>query len=205
MSSTFALPHMLAEERTPLVEALLGIISGQAEQIAKQAEQIQRAKEQIQALRDEVAIGKGLKPKPKIPTSKLEESQTKDEAGKSSNEKRAGSAKRTQTEGLEIHETVTLNPEGLSEDWVCKGYNDFIVQGLGIETHNIQYRRGRWRKPNGETVMAPLPADVSSHFSATLLSSSQHQDFACRVTQPLLLDQLREIGIAISSGQLKDI
>ena len=199
MSFLFTLPPIPTEERTPLVELLLGII-------AAQAEQIQRAKEQIQALSDEIAILKGLKPKPKIPKSSLEGDESQEGKGKpSGGEKRHGSAKRSKTEELAIHSTVTLVPAGITDDWIFKGYNDFIVQGLMIDSHNTKYRRGRWLTPAGETVMAPLPPEVSGHFSATLISYVQHQYFACRVTQPLLLEQLREIGIDISSGQLNAI
>ena len=53
--------------------------------------------------------------------------------------------------------------------------------------------------------MAPLPNLVSGHFDPVLISYVQDQYFACRVTQPLLLEQLREIGIDISSGQLNEI
>jgi len=111
MSSDFTLPEIPERERTPLVQALLGIIAKQAEQIAKQAEQIQRAKEQIQALRDEVAALKGEKAKPKIPKSKLEgkgNGEGKDKKGEDG--KRAGSAKRSKTAELEIHETINLVP-----------------------------------------------------------------------------------------------
>lgn len=206
MSPNFALPPIPPGEISPLVEALLGIIRGQAEQLVKQAEHIQRAKEQIQALSDEIAILKGLKPKPKIPKSKLEDPSAGGGKGKNGGDgKRAGSAKKSKTDELKIHETIALSPDVIADDWVFKGYNDFVVQGLVIEPHNIKYRRGRWITPDGETIMAPLPAEVYSHFSATLISYIQHQYFACRVTQPLLLDQLREIGIDISSGQLNEI
>lgn len=206
MLQQLTLPPIPDEERTPLVEALLGIIVLHAEQITKQAEKIQLGKEQIQALRDEIAILKGLKPKPKIPKSKLEGTGTGGKEGKKGNSgKRAGSAKRPKTGELEIHEIVPLTPSGVKDDWIFKGYNDFVVQGLVIEPHNVKYRRGRWLTPDGDTIMAPLPDHVSGHFDSVLISYIQHQYFSCRVTQPLLLEQLREFGIDISSGQLNQI
>ena len=107
------------------IELLVGIV-------VNQSEQLQRAKEQIQALRDEIAVLKGNKPRPQIPKSKLEGKKAKKDRKKNDDCKRAGSAKRSKTAQLEIHETVTLNPESLGKDWVFKGYCDFFVQGLII-------------------------------------------------------------------------
>lgn len=174
--------------------------------VAIQAEQLHLAKEQIQALRDEIAILKGQKPRPKIPKSNLEgKDQQKDGDKKESEGKRPGSAKRSKTGELAIHETIKLNPDGVQPDWIFKGYSDFVVQGLVIEPHNTRYQRARWLTPSGETVMASLPQDVLGHFDSTLISFIQHQYFACRVTQPLLLDLIRDLGIDISAGQLNEI
>ena len=115
MAQQFTLPSIPDEERTPLVNALLGIIS-------LQAEQIQLAKEQIRALRDEVAVLKGLKKKPKIPKSKLEgpgPDGNKDKQGK--NGKRPGSAKRSKTSELEINDSVKVPLEGVNDGWEFKG------------------------------------------------------------------------------------
>jgi len=204
MSPELSFFEIAVAERTPTVNRLVGIIEQQAAQLAAQAELLQRAKEQIQALSDEIAILKGLKPRPKIPKSKIEGKDAEPKNGQDAG-KRAGSVKRSKTAELTIHETVTLNPDGLGESWVFKGYCDFVVQGLVIEPHNIKYRRGRWVSPEGETLIAPLPPAVSGHFSSTLVSYIQHQYFSCRVTQPLLLDQLREMGIDISSGEINEI
>ena len=209
-NNDFKIPDIPENEMTPLVKLLLAIIANQStviakqsEQISKQAEQIQRAKEQIQGLRDDIAVLKGEKGKPKIPKSTLEDpDKGKD---KNPNEKRPGSVKRSKTAELVIHETICLTPDGVKADWIFKGYNDFNVQGLVIEPHNTRYRRGRWLTPEGETVIADLPGHVSNHFDSVLISYIQHQYFACRVTQPLLLGQLHEIGIDISSGQLNEI
>jgi len=174
--------------------------------VAMQAEQLHLAKEQIQALRDEIAILKGQKPRPKIPKSNLEGKESQKDDDKKENEgKRPGSAKRAKTEELVIHETIKLEPDGIQPEWIFKGYSAFVVQGLVIEPHNIKYQRARWLTPSGETITASLPQEVSGHFDSTLISFIQHQYFACRVTQPLLLDLIRDLGIDISAGQLNEI
>ena len=195
MGAFLNLPQIPENERTPLVEILLKIIEKQSEQIAKQSEDIQK-------LKDEIAILKGNKPKPKIPKSKIENPQKKKKGGK---EKRAGSAKRKKTKDIPIHEMHVMQPSKIPCGSVFKGYQDFIVQGLRISPHNIKYRRARYSTPDGSDIIAELPACVSGHFDAELKSFIHFQYFSCRVTQPLLLEQLREFGVDISSGQLNNI
>ena len=115
--------------------------------VVSQAELLQRAEEQIQPLSDEIAVLKGNKPRPKIPKSKLEGKGAKSDEKKDPDDKRPGSTKRSKTAQLEIHETVSLNPDGVKKGWIFKGYSDVIVQGLIIEPHNTKYRRARWLTP----------------------------------------------------------
>jgi hypothetical protein len=37
----------------------------------------------------------------------------------------------------QIHETIPIEPEYIPKGSLFKGYNDFVVQGLKIETHNV--------------------------------------------------------------------
>ena len=55
--------------------------------------------------------------------------------------------------------------------------------------------------------MAPLPADVlpGSHFGPDLICYILHQYHHQHVTQPLLLEQLHQLGIDISAGELNRI
>ena len=38
-----------------------------------------------------------------------------------------------------------------------KGYEDFVVQDLIVQSKTVLLRRERWQLPTGETVVAPLP------------------------------------------------
>ena len=49
------------------------------------------------------------------------------------------------------------------------------------------------------------PPEIDGHFDNTLKTFILHQYHHCHVTQPLLLEQLREWGADISSGQLNNI
>jgi len=189
MSKGLKIPDIPENERTPLVVHLL-------EAIRYQSELIQR-------LRDEIAILKGDKPKPDIKPSGMEKGEKKNTD--SSDGKRPGSSKRSKTKELEIHEVVLLAPEHIPGGSLFKGYKGCVVQGIIIKPHNILYRLQRWKRPDGSYIEGQLPPCVQGHFDPSLISYIQYQYFQCHVTQPLLLEQLREFGIDISSGQISQI
>src|SRR5205085_8936630 len=73
-----------------------------------------------------------------------------------------------------------------------------------IEARNTRYRREPWPLPDGTTRLAPLPGELApgSHFGPTLRTFILHQYHSQRVTQLRLLEQLHQLGIDISAGQL---
>lgn len=189
-------PDIPDEERTPVVARLLEIN--------------QLLREVVQALRDENAQLKGEKPKPKIRPSKLEDpSRGKGKDKRKDKGKRPGSAKRSKTVELEIHETVIVEAAGVPAGSTFKGYEDYTVQGLVIEVRNTLFRRERWLTPDGESIVAPLPSEVQilngGHFDLSLIRFVLYQYHHAHVTQPLILEQLQDLGVDISSGQISRI
>lgn len=176
------------EERTPLVDRLLRMVEEQ------QAE--------IRALRDEIARMKGLPRRPAIRPSTLNASHPDPSHKKKRRGKRPGSAKRQKTAELTIHETIPVPLEGLPEGTQQNGYEDFVVQDLEIKAHNVCYRRLRYLLPDGSSQTAPLPAHVQGHFGAGLRSYVLYQHHQNGVTQPLLHEELLDLGIDISTGQI---
>ena len=176
-----------AEGRTPLVEALLRVI------------------EQLEA---EVRRLKGL---PEPPKRQPEPSPLNDPNGPPSasgkkkpttpDGKRPGSAKRSKTRHLVVHD-VPLPLDSLPDGTRFLGYQDFTVQDLQIESHNTRYRRCRYQLPDGTILTAPLPKDVTSHFGPALRQYVLYQHFHNHVTQPLLHEELLELGVDISAGQV---
>mgnify|MGYP001046048576 FL=1 len=197
-----------AEEQTPLVEALLGVV----EKLQKENEQLrlenERLRRRVDQLEEEVRRLKGLpeKPKRKPEPSGLERptppSQGGDKKRKPRQGRRPGSAKRSKTAELPIHESVPLKLEGLPPGTEFIDYRDFTVQDLRVEPYNTRYRRGRYRLPDGTFVTAGLPEGVTSHFGPTLRQYVLYQHFHNQVTQPLLHEELRELGVDISAGQV---
>src|SRR5436190_1822431 len=192
------LPPIPEAERTPLVEALLGIIDAQQQRL-------QELEETVGKLRDEIALLKGQKPRPKIAPSRLEAPPPKPPPAPG--DKRPGSAKRSKTASfvrpIEVKIPFPDPPPGSTS----KGYEEYFVQELVITGKVTRYLRERILTPDGKTLLAPLPDDVlpAGHFGPTLIAHILHQHHHCNVTQPLLLEQLRELGIDISAGQLHNI
>lgn len=191
MAKTPLIPDITEEERTPVVTQLLEIMRYQAEL--------------IQSLRDEIAVLKGNKPRPNIKPGKMEKGTKGNKDKEASEGKRPGSTKRSKKEQLKVHKTIPLPAENIPEGSRFKGYRDVIVQGIIIQSHNIRYRIERWETPEGSYVEGKLPSTVQGHFDSTLISYIFYQYYQCHVTQPLLLEQLHEFGVEISSGQISRI
>ena len=191
------IPKIPEEEKTPIILQLLEIIEQQSETIILLVEENQQ-------LKDEIARLKKQKPKPKIRPSTLEKS-PQDQERKEPSEKRPGSDKRSKTSETIIHKTIRIAPEFIPPGSTFKGYQTYTVQGIKIEPYNIRYLLERWQTPDGIYIVGKLPPEVQGHFSAELKSYILYQYHHCHVTQPLLLEQLREWNVDISSGQLNRI
>jgi len=185
-------------ERTPLVVALLAIIDAQQQRLAF-------LEEEVQKLRDEIATLKGQKPRPTISPSQLETPPPKPPP--TEGEKRPGSQKRSKKDVFLNPKTVVLpfpdRPAGAKND----GYEEYFVQDLVIHGTATLYLRERIVTANGEYLLTPLPDSVppGSHFGADLIAYMLYQHRDCNVTQPLLREQLLELGIDISTGQIDRI
>lgn len=190
MKLTIDIPKIPEEEKSELVVLLLEIIRQQGEI--------------IQGLKDEIARLKGHNPRPPIKPSRLEPA--KKEKPKGDNQKRPGSDKRHKSAELVINEELKVPAAQVPGGSTFKGYKDFIVQDLRIHFHNIKYLLECWQTPEGDYVIADPPAELNGkHFGIELVRFILYQYHHCHVTQPLLLEQLREIGVDISAGHLSNI
>jgi transposase IS66 family protein len=187
---TVPLPDISEAECTPLVRQLLDIIG--------------HLQNRIQELEDEILRLKGLKSRPTIAPSPLE---TPPRPPRDPGQKRPGSAKRLKTAQLTITDEVVVPLADPPPGSTFKGYEDFVGQDLLIRPRVIRYRRERWQTSDGQNLVAGLPADVrpDSHFGPNLICFIIHQYHHQHVTQPLLWEQLDQLGIDISVGQVSRI
>jgi len=176
-------------DQTPLVLALLAVI--------------QRLEAENKELRDDIQRLKKTTRRPKISPSRLLKPTPPPTADPKP--KRPGSAKRSKTKDLRIDEDKIFLPDELPSGAVIVGFRDFVVQDLIIKSHNIRYRRAVYRLPDGAILVAGRTADFNSHFGIGLRQYILLQVHQNHVTQGRLLEQLRELGIDLSAGQLSGI
>ncbi len=197
MKPILSIPPITEEQKSPLVRQLLDIVDYQGHLLLQQAEQIRQ-------LKDEIARLKNQPPRPKIQPSRLEKKRRKKD--KASKGKRAGSEKRHKTAELEIHKVQPIEPEQIPPGSVFRYYKDWVVQDLKLEPYNIRFRLKVYGTPDGGYVIGKLPANLEDrHYGPALIRFILYQHYHCHVTQPLLLEQLHEMGIDVSAGQLNNL
>ena len=190
MKETLKPPTIPEEDKSPLVEQLLALI--------------ERQSVIIQQLRDEIARLKNQPPRPDIKPSSLGKKKKRSKG--SLRNKRAGSEKRSKTTYLEIHKTKPIEPENIPAGSEFRSYKDFVVQDIVIKPLNTRFRLKVYQTPDGGYVTGKIPAYLNGkHFGPTLIRFILYQYYHCHVTQPVLLEQLKEFGIDISAGQLNNL
>jgi hypothetical protein len=150
----------------------------------------------VAAQRDEIARLKGLKGRPSIKPSGMDQSTAPNSGGKRA--KRRGRGKVTprvkpQTEVLRV-----AAPPGSR----FKGYEAYLVQDLLLTARVVRYRRERWLTPTGETLLAPLPGGVRGHFGPELRRFVLMQHHQGQVTVQRLVTLLQGIGVSISKREV---
>jgi Transposase IS66 family len=160
-------------------------------------EEIARLTTENAELRDEIARLKGLKGRPQIKPSGMEKAT--EPAGKRARRIGRRGAKRAK---LTITETKVVKVENVPEGARFKGYEEFLVQDLVVQPMTVLYRRERWQLPDGSTVVAPLPAGITTHFGPELKRFVLAQYHQGQTTTPRLLDLLHGFGVSISKREL---
>jgi len=204
VKKTPLIPELSEEEKTPAVYLLLAFIEQQLELIQKQ-------QAEIDALKAEVAKLKKLPPKPKIRPSKLpKDKDNNNPSGHSTKKKRnsneGSNNSRKRKKKLIIHKTKIIKPDNLPEQSRFLGYQDYFVQDIMIQPYNTRYRLARYQLSNGDIITGKLSDKINlGHFGYRLKSYIIYQYYHQRVTQPLIKQQMDELGIDISSGMINQI
>jgi hypothetical protein len=160
-------------------------------------EDVARLKTENEALREEIARLKGLNGRPKLKPSGMEKATETPAKGT-----RKIGRRRAKRSKLTIDETRTIKAKNVPPDARFKGYEEFVVQDLMVRPLTVLYRRERWLLPSGETVVAPLPAGITSHFGPELKRFVLAQYHQGQTTIPRLLALLQGLGVDLSKRQL---
>ena len=165
--------------------------------VVQALEENARLKAENAQLREEIARLKGLNGRPKIKPSGMEKATEPAARGQRKIGRRG--CKRTQ---VTIDETKDIKVENVPDGARFKGYEEFLVQDMIVRPLTVLYRRARWQLPDGGTIVAPLPAGITSHFGPELKRFVLAQYHQGQTTIPRLLALLQDLGIAISKRQL---
>jgi hypothetical protein len=151
----------------------------------------------VAAQRDEIARLKGLKERPIIQPSGLDQHTRPQPPRSETTAWRTG----PKASRLTIHEERIISPD-VPAGSRFKGYEDFLVQDLVLRPHVVRIRRERWITPGGQTMTAAMPADVVGHVGPELrryVLALYHQG---QVTVPRLVEHLSLLGLLISKRQV---
>ena len=161
---------------------------------------IQELTEENAHLKDEIAKLKGQKPRPKLSPSRTADDAKNKPPPKNSDIHRSSSRRQRKKE------QKTVLPNNIPAGSIFKGYDTYNVQDLRIESLEIQFRLAVYLSPDGSRIRGELPPEYQQgHFGAELIAYCLSQYHQCHVTEPLLLEQLYEMGIDISPAQLSNI
>jgi hypothetical protein len=180
-------PANLSGLNRPELEALLVELFGE----------VAALKQTVSEQREEIARLKGLKGRPAIKPSGMDNATEPPKSAKKAKRRFRGKvAPRVSIEDQVVKVTV---PEGSR----FKGYEPFLVQDLVISAKATCYQRERWVTLDGRTILAPLPEGIDGHFGPELRRFVLTQYHQGQSTLPRLVQFLRSVGVAISKRQLQ--
>lgn len=177
----------------------------------------QKVEQENQKLKDEINRLKGGNAKPKIkPNVATQESSSQESSKSGSKRKRRSKSKRKRSKRhrnkrseLKVTDTrvIPVDRQSLPLDVKNKGYRDVIIQDLRIEVDVIRFRLERFTSEStGRFFEASLPEAYQGYeHGPGVRAYVLDEYFGQRVTQPKILQKLRDIGIQISSGHISDI
>jgi hypothetical protein len=166
--------------------------------VAQLLARVSALEEEIRQLREENARLKALPKRPKLAPGNLDQARGPDQPAQA---RRRGRKRRGGRRTPPVTEERTLTvaaPPGSRR----KGYEPYTVQDLVLLPRVVRYRRERWVTPDGQEIVAPLPAEVTGHFGPGIVRFILMQHVQGQVTTERLLAQLKALGIRIAKGQI---
>ena len=172
------------------------------ETIEKLEQQLKKQGEKIEQLEAEIRAQKKLKGKPQLSASILNQPHNSEPK----EGKRAGSEKRSKKLTFEVDAEQVIQPATIPENAKFNGYRHYDVQEIEFRRQNIRFKLAEYLTPEGTTIVGELPVEYrTGHYGPNLVGYILYQHYQCRVPQPLLYEQLQELGIDISVGQVNRI
>jgi len=201
-SASGSLEGKTPSELIGLVRQLVGEVARLRGETEKLSQALAAQRLENQALKDEIARLKHLPPRPPHKPSGMEKATDQPEGEARSPED--GASKRRRGLGvskLSIDRIETLSVEAPAGSR-HKGFEDIIVQDLMLKAETTRYRRERWETPDGERLIAPLPAGIVGGCGPHLHRLVLMLHFQGQMTCERIVALLTGLGLAISKRQV---
>src|SRR5664279_5581544 len=180
---------------TAQVAALTGRMQALMDETAALRGKVSALQQVVAAQREEIVRLRGLKGRPVIKPSGLDQPTGRQRRGHA---RWPGRGKVIPRVVIETQDLRVEPPPGSQR----KGYETYQIQELEIRARVVRYRRERWLTPDGETIVAPLPANIHGHFGPELRRYVLMQYHQGQVTVERLVAQLQAMGISISKREV---
>ena len=176
-------------------------IHAENQELVASNDELRLANEALRAengqLRDEIARLKKLPQRPPLRPSGMEKAMQADDAAPEAGRRRAAPS------GI-----VTASHGTWSSRSTCrqgsrfKGYETSLVRDVVLSSEVVRYRRERWVTPDGQNIVAPMPAGVLGGFGPALRRFCLAMYTQGQVTTERLTSILNGIGVEISKRQV---
>ena len=177
---------------------LVSDLAGKIERLEQEVEQLHLDNSNLrrdnQALKDEIARLKRLPPRPPFKSSGMEKATQPKPPGPGRRPGRGAKRDRVTRE-------VTLRVE-VPPGSRFKGYKTVVRRDLVLVAEVVRYKRERWVTPEGQTIVAPLPAGIAGGYGPGMRRFCLALHTQGQVTTERLTDLLNGIGLSISKREV---
>src|SRR5215213_3995249 len=191
-------PNVTKPLSSTALRELVSDLAGKIDRLEQEVEQLRLDNSNLridnQALKDEIARLKHLPPRPPFKSSGMEKA-TQPQPTKPGRRPGRG-AKRDQ-----VTREVTIRAE-VPPGSRFKGYKTVVRRDLVIVAEVVRYKRERWVTPEGQTLIAPLPAGITGGYGPGVRRFCLALHAQGQVTTERLTDLLNGIGLSISKRQV---
>ena len=162
---------------------------------------------QVQHLRDEINRLKGEQGKPDIKPDKPAPAASKHSSEQERRQPKPH-RKSSKINKIEVNreEKLEVARDQLPADAQFKGYEAVVVQDIQLSTDNVCFLKEKFYSPSQrQTYLAALPAGYVGEFGPGIRSLVLTLYYGSEMTEPKIVEFLRNIGVFISAGQVSHL